>query len=574
MDSHNAVQSFVQLMNVENVNGLYSGNHVYTISEQYNYITVYNLQNLYTVAVYVNGAQMYTFSSAFVGSLPLAAMRKGGVNNNVQLIWYESAQNFTPPDTPPSLTVVFSAENISGGAFDPSSLITAMNQLGITMKSVDNRQENLYNFQILSSNMYSPDTSPLCHVYTLGLTIPAGTILPFAGSVRSASGNIQLPADAVLAPSGMLSCVVNYPGAMTPWSIVINDLTSGDAITLNSGNALPTPITNYSTGKITVAKLLQHLNDKFQAAVTTKLSDFLTWTTGSIATSYTWTSIAYGNGVYVATNTAGSIATSPDGVTWTFHATPYPTSWGAVTFGAGVFVAFATAGYGSCISSPDGITWTLRSLGTSYPVIGSCYGNGKFIAVAEVAGYSWTSPDGITWTGRSNMGATAAWSCVAYGNGVYVALASGYSNAAVSSDGITWTLKSIGSATWTSIAYGNGAFVAVPDTLTRTGAISKDGGNTWSPITFPSAPTWINVCFGNGYFMVCARSSPTVYYSADGVTWTATAIAASATTACMGYGNGMFLVMSDGTTYRTPCACLLSDATFALTLYVDFYEPL
>jgi hypothetical protein len=74
-----------------------------------------------------------------------------------------------------------------------------------------------------------------------------------------------------------------------------------------------------------------------------------------------WTTVAYGNNIWVLTNGAnggGRIATSPDGITWTTRNPRNTTDsyWG-ITFANGVFMMTCTSDNSHGISS-DGINWS------------------------------------------------------------------------------------------------------------------------------------------------------------------------------------------------------------------------
>ena len=94
------------------------------------------------------------------------------------------------------------------------------------------------------------------------------------------------------------------------------------------------------------------------------------WTPGTLPSSQNWTSVTYGNGMFVAVCVSSSsspssvAATSPDGITWTGQTLPSLQLWDSVTYGNGVFVAVAT-GSAVAATSPDGITWTARTLPSS-----------------------------------------------------------------------------------------------------------------------------------------------------------------------------------------------------------------
>jgi hypothetical protein len=68
--------------------------------------------------------------------------------------------------------------------------------------------------------------------------------------------------------------------------------------------------------------------------------------------------------------------------------------------------------------------------------------------------------NGITWTART-LPSSDTWASVTYGNGVFVAVANLSTTAATSPDGITWTAQTIPNGLWWSVTYGNGVFVAI-----------------------------------------------------------------------------------------------------------------
>ena len=83
-----------------------------------------------------------------------------------------------------------------------------------------------------------------------------------------------------------------------------------------------------------------------------------------------WYSVTYGTvsgvGVFVAVANSGTgnrVMTSPDGITWTIRTSAADISWSSVTYGNGLFVAVASSSIVAgdrVMTSPDGITWTIR----------------------------------------------------------------------------------------------------------------------------------------------------------------------------------------------------------------------
>jgi hypothetical protein len=116
---------------------------------------------------------------------------------------------------------------------------------------------------------------------------------------------------------------------------------------------------------------------------------------------------AYGNGVFVATSTTSSAASSTDGITWTLRTMPANTLWYGVAYGNGVFASVNGNNITTAASSTDGITWTLRTAPASF-WYGVGFGNGVFVTVSQTASSAAISTDGTTWTSVT-MPASPTW---------------------------------------------------------------------------------------------------------------------------------------------------------------------
>lgn len=126
--------------------------------------------------------------------------------------------------------------------------------------------------------------------------------------------------------------------------------------------------------------------------------------------------------------------------------------------------------------SEDGINWTQTTLPTKTYWCSVCYGNGKFVAVAEDSNIAVYSEDGINWT-QTTLPASKSWNSVCYGNGKFMAVAYSCNIAAYSEDGINWTQTTMpANENWYSVCYGSGKFVAVD--YNGAAAFSTDG-ITW-----------------------------------------------------------------------------------------------
>ena len=144
-----------------------------------------------------------------------------------------------------------------------------------------------------------------------------------------------------------------------------------------------------------------------------------TWTTGgTLPASTTWTSLAYGNGRFVAMAVTGRIAYSLDfGVTWIQPPTATGTTnsvlsssytWTKIRYGQGLFFALAQ-GTTVCATSPDGVDWTVSAL-TDGPVWnGIAFGNPSnnpiWVAVNTNNNYHNIIKTGARSTGRMKVNA-------------------------------------------------------------------------------------------------------------------------------------------------------------------------
>jgi len=132
------------------------------------------------------------------------------------------------------------------------------------------------------------------------------------------------------------------------------------------------------------------------------------------------------------------VMTSSDGVTWTYAQAIHNGNWSSIAYGNNLFVATASnPGMSSdyVMTSSDGTTWTPRTAAAAVSWTSVVYGGGKFVAVASSGSNRvMTSTDGITWTGHTAADASG-WSSVTYGNGVYVAIATNGSGARVMTSG-------------------------------------------------------------------------------------------------------------------------------------------
>ena len=114
--------------------------------------------------------------------------------------------------------------------------------------------------------------------------------------------------------------------------------------------------------------------------------DGVNWTAVAATEANAWSSVAYGNGVWVAVSFSGTnrvMRSTDDGVNWTAVAATEANSWRSVAYGNGVWVAVANSGTNRVMrSTNDGVNWTAVAATEANDWYSVAYGNGVWVAVA------------------------------------------------------------------------------------------------------------------------------------------------------------------------------------------------
>lgn len=271
------------------------------------------------------------------------------------------------------------------------------------------------------------------------------------------------------------------------------------------------------------------------------------WIPITLPVSGYWQSLVFGNGIFVAIDSATSnkVVYSSDGINWISATMPSMAEWNNIVYGGGLFVAIA---YNSnkVAYSTNGINWTASTLPSTANWISLAYGGGKFVAIAYNSDKAAYSSDGNSWS-AATLPASANWSDVAYGNGTFVAIASGTNGSATSTTGTSWAARTMpSSAAWQSVTYGNGIFVAL--VASSSVAASSADGVTWDTRALPVSSTWRNISFGDTSFIATAFGSNITASSEDGITWILKTLPSVTSWGCVAYGNGTFVALTnDGT---------------------------
>jgi hypothetical protein len=268
-------------------------------------------------------------------------------------------------------------------------------------------------------------------------------------------------------------------------------------------------------------------------------TDGITWTNATSNNPYPsqdLNSIAYGNGVWVATGGRTRVVKSTDAVTWTVcapitDATQSPNSIPYIAFNSGnnLFGAHFIDSPGGIqiYTSTNGESWITRTdeSGINFPSSGQgrLFGwsavNGKFIGISDwgFSGGIYQTADGLVWNHLPYSTNGTQYKNIAYGNGLWVVVGA-YGNIYTSTDARSWVNRpSPQSANFLnmdikSVAYNenSGVFVYAGQ---RTLGMSTDG-ITWEPL----AQNEGNLNSGGGYSVynwVCSGLGKSFYIAGN-----------------------------------------------------------
>lgn len=250
---------------------------------------------------------------------------------------------------------------------------------------------------------------------------------------------------------------------------------------------------------------------------------------------YSWQSLTYGNGKFVAIASAASkgrsrVAYSGDGRTWYLVDNIPNLTWTQIEFGNGRFLMVGNSNI--CMVSIDGINWEAYPVPYSISVIG--YGNGMFVGTKNSSTNSiYYTYDGTKWyEGDLPKNDYIYPGAVAFGGGIWVlgcnstASTCGFYR---SFDGIHWFGEReapkllVRDLKWGPINGAYGTWIC-SDHSHIGGHYSLDGGSTWTVANGATVTCWTSIAYGAGMF-VCIfgfhhdDGYMDFYYTYDGMSW-------------------------------------------------------
>ena len=173
-----------------------------------------------------------------------------------------------------------------------------------------------------------------------------------------------------------------------------------------------------------------------------------------------------GAGRWIALGSGGATAYSTNGgITWNAGGSLGAGTYTSITYGQGVWIAVTSGATTTKYSEDGGITWsTGGALPASSTWIKIVYGRNKFIAVSSDGSVdpAYSVDKGITWSNSDETGyyTSGTVTNITYGQGVFVATRSDSNDMKSSEDGINWTTRAITRASGTGAL---GAFQGNPN---------------------------------------------------------------------------------------------------------------
>lgn len=342
--------------------------------------------------------------------------------------------------------------------------------------------------------------------------------------------------DATYIANGGETCVAIEGTGCTMTGLTDGDSYSFTVVAANVvGNSDPSAVSN-SVVPATTPSAPTGLT----ASVASAASATLTWTASSSSGGEPilgYTVISYLGGV-----TAGPTCSTTGAITCTIS--------GLTTGNAYTFSVAARSVVGSSVPSivypANQDEWSLSSMpsGGGGGYTASAYGGGTYLAFPynTYTDY-YSTTNGSTWsTATFPLNDTGS---VVYGNGVFVALDNGTAYAAYSSNGIIWTEFALPGGQYTYLSFVNGEFIAGSDSSYSKVAYSTNG-SVWTAVSTPDPPGG-PVIYGDGVDMMISYSNEGVMLSTNnGVTWTWNNPTSSDNVTAIGYGNGTFVALSNG----------------------------
>lgn len=258
-----------------------------------------------------------------------------------------------------------------------------------------------------------------------------------------------------------------------------------------------------------------------------------TWmfSTTTIAYNHLINRIKYGNGVWIAvggtSTTAGGVIyrSTDNGVTWTLILSGLTYSFSDVAYGENVWIA--TYRYASTTSiyrsTDNGASWSTVTLGSTPGGVltGIAYSGlstWAFVAssTSTTLGMAYSTDNGISWTFKTITAPGSGWNSIT-GNesGGFVAVAASTSSTAsviyFSSSTYSYITVTSPATAWQRVVYGNGIYVFLTASITVSASVAMSSNITEGVkyLTMPQALSvrYYDAAFGDSQWMIVSEST-------------------------------------------------------------------
>lgn len=227
------------------------------------------------------------------------------------------------------------------------------------------------------------------------------------------------------------------------------------------------------------------------------------------------TSVAYGNGTFVAVGYNRIIVTSIDGTNWTEHSGALAISTIGINFNMEVY---AGGGQSVTLVFPSDTTGAINLRRNPFQFHAVGFGEGKFIITGD-NGEIYVSETGEHWR-AANTPNSANLNSVICGEGKFVTVGDN-GTILTSTDAIHWIRQNAGTTyrLW-SVAYGNKTFVAVGGDRDNSVILTSPNGITWTPNEINYLCPMATVAYGGETFIISAGMGyGLTMVSADAKNW-------------------------------------------------------
>lgn len=369
-------------------------------------------------------------------------------------------------------------------------------------------------------------------------TTPTISITPSVTNTATTTPTISISPTITVTPTVSITSTATPTRTTTPTISITPSITPTQTATPTisvTPTITPTPtvtITPSTTNIITPASAIGLGYNSNKTMVSS--DNGLTWSPKDLTVSALWTTIAYGNGVFVAAAYNSYIInySTNNGLTWQSYDMTNDMSGVIPLWVASVYdpinnnfiLTSNTSSEIAIIKILNGsvnlVTYSSLPATANWKCV--AYGGGTLVAIPEnSSSYATSSNGGSSWTQRA-LPVSKTWKILEYLNNQFIVVDGAYggnSTLLYSVDGISsWsTVSPGGAAQYGSISYGNGAYV-----LTASGSSIKRSTNltTWSDVSIPIYYSNTALCIYKNNFIIIASSSSNTLTSTDGLSWT------------------------------------------------------